>query len=67
MKVLLINQNPVIKKLTTLASKRLNLDVENVARLPANFNAKDYVCIIVDDENAGKNINRLTSLQESVE
>ena len=66
MKVLLINQNPVIKKLVGMASKKLNLEVENVARIANDFRPKDYICIIVDDENVGKNLERLTALQDQV-
>ena len=66
MKVLLINQNPVIKKLVGMASKKLNLEVENVARIAPDFNANNYICIIVDDENVGKNLERLTALQDQV-
>ncbi len=66
MKVLLINQNPVIKKLVGMASKKLNLEIENVARISNDFRAKDYICIIVDDENVGKNLERLTALQDQV-
>ena len=66
MKVLLINQNPVIKKLVGMASKKLNLEVENVARIAPDFNASNYICIIVDDENVGKNLERLTALQDQV-
>ncbi len=66
MKVLLINQNPVIKKLVGMASKKLNLEIENVARIAPDFNANDYICIIVDDENVGKNLERLTALQDQV-
>ena len=66
MKVLLVNQNPVIKKLVGMASKKLNLEVENVARIANDFRPKDYICIIVDDENVGKNLERLTALQDQV-
>ncbi|MWV61272.1 hypothetical protein DCO58_10495 [Helicobacter saguini] len=66
LKVLLLNQNPVIKKLVTIASGKLNLDVENVARIPADFKPKDYACIIVDDENVGKNLEKLTTLQDKI-
>ncbi|RDU67582.1 hypothetical protein CQA53_00810 [Helicobacter didelphidarum] len=66
MKVLLINQNPVIKKLVSIASQKLNLEVENVARIAPDFNPHDYICIVVDDENVGKNLQRLTSLQDHV-
>ena len=66
MKVLLINQNPVIKKLVSIASKKLNLEVENIARIPSDFIADNYICIIVDDENVGKNLERLTALQDHI-
>ncbi|RDU71008.1 hypothetical protein CQA66_07245 [Helicobacter aurati] len=66
MKVLLINQNPVIKKLVDVASKKLNLEVENLAIIPAGFSFKDFICIIVDDENVKKNLNNLMSLQNHI-
>ncbi|STQ86145.1 hypothetical protein LS73_007535 [Helicobacter muridarum] len=66
MKVLLINQNPVIKKLVDVASKKLNLEVENLAIIPPNFNFKGFICIIVDDENVRKNQVTLMSLQNHI-
>lgn len=66
MKVLLINQNPVIKKLVGMAGKKLNLDIENAARIAQGFRANDYICIIVDDDSVGKNLELLTALQDKV-
>lgn len=64
MKVLLINQHPIVQKLVGLAAGKLNLELESLVRIGSDFDASNYVCIIVNDENIGKYQDMLTSLQD---
>ena len=66
MKVLLVSQNPVIKKLVSVASKRLNLDIEHLSVIPSGFDPKGLICVIVDDENVSSNFNTLMLLQNHI-
>lgn len=63
MRVLLINQNPMIEKLVRNAANKLNMDISNVGVISDSLNLREFTCIICDDESVGSKLNLLKNAQ----
>ncbi|PAF51434.1 hypothetical protein BKH43_01990 [Helicobacter sp. 13S00401-1] len=63
MKVLLINQNPIVEKLIKLACDKLNVGLESIHEVPELIDKSLYFCAFIDGESVGSDANRFLSIK----
>ncbi|PAF44944.1 hypothetical protein [Helicobacter sp. 11S02629-2] len=63
MKVLLINQNPIVEKLIKLACDKLGVELESMQEVPNSIQRESYFCAFIDGESVGSDTTKFLALK----
>ncbi len=64
MKLLLIDQNPIIQKLVSLSAQKSSVDIETISSMSGPFGASEYDFVFIDDDVFDEGV--FIGLKESV-